>query len=165
MRYIARIDKDEHVIDINESGEVTLDGTVIDADLEPSLDPTLYSLIVHHRSYDLRVAPGEGCYKVLIEGRTYEVVIEDEQTRRLAGVRSSLGSGGAEKIIKAPMPGVVIVVPVKQGQAVAKGQTLVVLESMKMHNEFKAPVDGTVHAVRVAAGDRIDQNEIMVTLA
>jgi len=54
---------------------------------------------------------------------------------------------------------------VTPGQAVEQGDILAILESMKMQNEFKAPRAGQVHAVRVTAGDRVDQGAIMVTIA
>lgn len=151
-------------MEVDRHGVIRLDGEVIDADLQPSADPTLYSLIFGHRSYELRVEPGEGSYRVQVDGVGYEVVVEDERSHRLAGVRRGAGAAGGERVIKSPMPGIVIDIPVKEGDEVAAGQTLVVVESMKMHNEFKAPGDGTVHAVRVEVGEKIAQNAIMVTL-
>ena len=56
-------------------------------------------------------------------------------------------------------------IPVKQGQEVKRGDIVVILESMKMQNEFKAPRDGTVHVIRVAPGDKVEQNTIMLTIA
>jgi biotin carboxyl carrier protein len=75
------------------------------------------------------------------------------------------GIAAGEIVIRAPMPGVVIEVPVKPGQEVAKGDIVLILESMKMQNEFKAPRPGKVHTVRVAPGDKVDQNMVMITLA
>ena len=84
----------------------------------------------------------------------------------MAGVKSlSAGGGTGETAIKSPMPGVVIDVAVKVGETVEAGQTLIVVESMKMHNEFKAPRAGTVRAVRVESGSKVAQNTILLTLA
>jgi biotin carboxyl carrier protein len=69
-----------------------------------------------------------------------------------------------EIVIKAPMPGVVIDVLVSKGQTVERGDILVILESMKMQNEFKAPRAGQVHAIRVAPGDKVEQNAAMITM-
>ena len=55
------------------------------------------------------------------------------------------------------MPGLVISLPVTEGQVVEKGQTLLILESMKMQNELRSPRDGKVVRVRVEAGDRVEQ--------
>jgi biotin carboxyl carrier protein len=164
MKYIVKAGESELEMEVDRRGVIRLDGEVIDADLQPSADPTLYSLIFGHRSYELRVEPEEGRYLVQIDGVGYEVVVEDERTHRLAGVKARDAGAGGDRVIKSPMPGIVIDVPVKEGDPVEAGRTLVVVESMKMHNEFKAPSAGTVHAIRVAVGEKIAQNAIMVTL-
>ncbi len=63
------------------------------------------------------------------------------------------------------MPGLVVAVPVTQGEQVQKGQNLVILESMKMQNEIKAPREGTVSRVRVKSGDNVDQHQVLLTLS
>ena len=164
MRYITRSGESEFLIEIDREGVVKLNGEIIDADLKPSIDSTLYSLILGHYSHELRIEPQEGSYRVQLEGVGYDVVVEDERTRQLAGVKRAGAVGSGETVIKSPMPGVVIDVQVSPGDMVEAGQTLVVVESMKMHNEFQAPRDGTVSAVRVEAGAKVAQNTILVTL-
>jgi len=165
MKYTVHSGESEHEVDIDREGVVRLDGVVLDADLKPSTDPTLYSLILDHRSYELRVEQQGGDYNVQLGGVTYDVVVKDERTRLLAGLKSTPDSGAGEVVIKSPMPGIVIDIPVSEGEAVEAGQTLVVVESMKMHNEFHAPRAGTIKAVRVARGAKVLQNSILVTLA
>ncbi len=164
MKYITTIGDQKFVIDINREGEITLNGEVINADLRQTLDPTFYSIIMGNRSHDVRINPGEGSYTVQISGEAYEVVVQDERTARLAGVKSTLGGAAGEVVLKAPMPGVIVDVLVTEGQEVKRGEVVIVLESMKMQNEFKTPRDGKVHAVRVSKGDRVEQNAIMVTI-
>ncbi len=164
MKYKLHAGESKFEIDVDRDGRIRLNGEVIDADLQRSSDPTLYSLILGHRSYEVRVEPGDEGHRVQVRGVTYDVVVEDERTQILAGVKAARGAGAGEVVIKSPMPGIVIDVPVKEGTTVEAGQTLVVIESMKMHNEFKAPRAGTVHAVRVKQGDKVVQNTIMVTL-
>jgi biotin carboxyl carrier protein len=62
------------------------------------------------------------------------------------------------------MPGLVVAVPVEEGQLVARGDALVILESMKMQNELKAPRQGTVAQVRVRPGERVELNQVLMTL-
>jgi biotin carboxyl carrier protein len=62
------------------------------------------------------------------------------------------------------MPGLIVEVPVEAGQDVEAGETLVILESMKMQNELKAPRAGKVHAVHVKAGENVEQNKTLVTI-
>lgn len=164
MKYITTIGDQQFTIDINHKGQVTFDGEVINADMQQMLDTTMYSIIIDGKSHDVRMNEGEGVYIAQLRGEIFEVVVEDEHTRRLAGIKSGPVSMG-EAIIKAPMPGVVVDVMVKPGQEVKEGDIVVILESMKMQNEFKAPRDGVAHTIRVAAGDKVDQNAVMVTIA
>jgi biotin carboxyl carrier protein len=62
------------------------------------------------------------------------------------------------------MPGLVVAVPVEEGQLVARGDALVILESMKMQNELKAPRQGTVAQVRIRPGERVELNQVLMTL-
>lgn len=164
MKYIATIGEQTFTITIDGDNDVLIDGEPVAVDLQTSLDGTLYSLLVDGHSYALRLQPMEDCYRVQVAGETHDVSIVDERTHRLAGLRGSHGAHAGEFVLRAPMPGVIVEVPVSEGQTVDKGQTLVVLESMKMHNEFKAPRAGTVHSVRVAKGQRIEKSAVMLTL-
>jgi biotin carboxyl carrier protein len=60
------------------------------------------------------------------------------------------------------MPGLVVQVPVERGQSVAKGDILVVLESMKMQNELRCPRDGVVSRVRIEVGDNVERKQTLV---
>ena len=67
--------------------------------------------------------------------------------------------------VTAPLPGSVVAVKVKAGDAVKAGQQLLIIEAMKMENEVLAPADGTVSAVHVAAGQAVQQGDALVDLA
>ena len=67
--------------------------------------------------------------------------------------------------VTAPLPGGVVAVKVKAGDAVKAGQQLLIIEAMKMENEVLAPADGTVSAVHVAAGQAVQQGDALVDLA
>lgn len=165
MKYLTTIGEEQFEIDINHQGQVTVNGQVVDVDMQQMLDTTMHSIIINGQSHDVRMNEGEGVYTVQLRGEIFEVVVEDERTRRLAGLKSNLGAMSGEVVIKAPMPGVVVEVCVSPGQEVAQGDLLLILESMKMQNEFKSPRDGRIHTVRVSAGERVDQQAIMLTIA
>jgi biotin carboxyl carrier protein len=67
--------------------------------------------------------------------------------------------------VKAPLPGVIIRVPVKPGDEIKKGQTLCTLETMKMENAIKSENDGRVTAVNITAGQSVLQDEILIVLS
>jgi biotin carboxyl carrier protein len=165
MKYVATIGEQEFLIDINREGEVTVDGTLHEVDIQGVGGDCLYSLIVNGRSYDIFIEEHAEDYLVVMWGGLFEVKVEDERTRRLAGLKRGPVAPVGEVLVKAPMPGVVVGVPVAEGQPIETGDIVVILESMKMQNEFRAPRAGVVHHVRVKAGDKVDQNQIMVTIS
>ena len=124
----------------------------------------MYSVIINGVSHDVRMSEGEGVYRAELSGDIYEVLVEDERTRRLAGLKGGPGAMTGEAIIKAPMPGVVVDVVVTLGQEVEQDDIVVILESMKMQNEFKTPRAGKVHTLRVAPGDKVEQGSVMLTI-
>jgi biotin carboxyl carrier protein len=101
---------------------------------------------------------------VLLRGRLYPITVEDERENRL---RSAAGGGVAETgefHLRAPMPGLVVAIPVAEGQPVQKGQVLLILESMKMQNELKSPRDGTVGRLRVKPGETVEQKQTLLSV-
>ena len=72
---------------------------------------------------------------------------------------------GAAKVVEAPLPGVIIEVSVKEGQAVKAGQKVAVLEAMKMENEIQAECDGTVTAIHVAKGEQVVEGSKLISIA
>ena len=80
-----------------------------------------------------------------------------------AAPKAAAPAGGTT--VSAPMPGTILSVNVKPGQAVKKGDVLVMLEAMKMENEIMAPADGTVSAVNVTKGQSVQSGDALVTIA
>ncbi|AFN75794.1 biotin carboxyl carrier protein [Melioribacter roseus P3M-2] len=66
--------------------------------------------------------------------------------------------------IKAPMPGLIVKLHVQQGSVVKKGQSLLVLEAMKMENEIQSPRDGKIKEVRIKSGTSVEKNEILIVM-
>ncbi|MGQ9794375.1 MAG: biotin/lipoyl-containing protein [Anaerolineae bacterium] len=165
MKYIATIEDKEYVIEINRAGEVMVNGKPHIADMQSIGRSRLFSLLVDGRSYDVYIDEQEERFLLVMQEGIFEVKVEDERTRRLAGLQRVPVAPVGEILIKAPMPGVVVDVLVVGGQEVAAGERVIVLESMKMQNEFKSPRGGTVRSVRVKVGDRVEQNQILITIS
>jgi acetyl/propionyl-CoA carboxylase alpha subunit len=96
---------------------------------------------------------------VALNGRTYLL------DRRASSARRASGPGGGEQVLRAPMPGQVRAVEVAAGQAVETGQTLVIVEAMKMEIRVRAPADGLVARLLVEAGQSVDKGQVLVELA
>lgn len=88
-----------------------------------------------------------------------ESVTESEPTESVA--QRTTGDGTE---VKAPMPGTILKVSVSPGQSISQGDTLVVLEAMKMENEVVAPADGVVDDILVSANDRVESDQLLLTI-
>ena len=165
MKYQTIVNGQTFEIEINEDGRILVNGEARAIDFRVLREGELYSLLLDHDSFEAVVEEREDGYHVLMTGDLYEVQVTDERSRRLASAFMAFCDTAGEVVIRAPMPGMIVRVPVVEGQAVAKGETLVILESMKMENELKAPRDGTVHRISVRPGDNVEQNKVLVTLS
>lgn len=118
-----------------------------------------------------------GSYRVSLAGRRFEVVVARERDvdwgwaagrafRWMRGVEAAGGESRApgDEAIRAPMPAIVTAVAAVPGRTVAQGDTLAVIEAMKMELPVKAPRDGRVAAVRCAVGDRVDPDTPLIEL-
>lgn len=165
MRYITRIDERQYEIEINADDEITVDGERLSADFQSVANQPIYSLILDGESYEASVRITPTGVQVLLKGQLFDASVEDERQRRIRQSTSSQTVKSGDYHLRAPMPGLVIDIPVKEGQEIEVGQNLVILESMKMQNELKAPREGTVSRVLIKPGDSIEHNQIMMTIS
>ena len=164
MRYITTIGDREFLIEILDENHILVDGQALQVDFDPIADQPVYSLLLDGSSYESYVYEGEEGWQVLLHGRSYPAQVIDEREKRLrAASGSSVGERG-EFHLKAPMPGMVVSIPVSEGQKVQKGDVLALLESMKMQNELKSPRDGVVSRIRIQTGDRVEQHQTLLSV-
>ncbi len=110
-------------------------------------------------------------YTITVNGTVYDVTVEEgtgsgagaAAPKAAAPKAAPSGAQGAVKV-NSPMQGKIISVSASAGQAVKKGDVLMILEAMKMENEVVAPQDGTVASINVAAGDSVDVGAVLATL-
>ena len=114
-------------------------------------------------------------YRITVNGVAYDVAVEEmgegaatsapapAAAPKPAEPKAAPAAAGAVKI-NSPMPGNILSVKASAGQAVKKGDVLMILEAMKMENEICAPQDGTIASVQVAAGDSVESGDVLVTM-
>jgi biotin carboxyl carrier protein len=164
MKYIATLADQTFEIEINAEDQITVNGEQLSIDFRSVSGQPVYSLIVNGQSHEAYVQATEAGLEVLLQGQLHVVEVEDERQRKLRESSGGPVLHSGEFNLRAPMPGLIVAVPVVEGQTVTRGQDLVILESMKMQNELKAPRDGTVGRVRVGTGDRVEHNQVLVSL-
>jgi len=100
-------------------------------------------------------------FNITVNGTAYDVEVNEVKG---AAPAAAPKAAPAAAPVKAPMPGKILSVAVSAGQAVKKGETLLILEAMKMQNEIAAPHDAVVSEVRVAANQTVSTGDDMVVL-
>jgi pyruvate carboxylase len=164
MKYFVTIGQRELEVDLS-GATPTVDGTPIQAELIAMPGTPIRHLLADHRSYSLIANPGDrrGLWSVMLGAKRYEAEVLDERTR---AIREMTGGAAAatERVVAAPMPGLVVKVEVEVGQQVKAGQGLVVIEAMKMENELKSPGDGVVARVEVEPGQTVNKGATLIVL-
>lgn len=164
MKYVTTIDGHEYIVDILDEHKVNVDGVTYQIDFIPIGNQPVYSLVVDGQSFDAHVYQNEDAWQVLFRGDLFTAYVEDEREKRLRASLAGKVVEHADYHLKAPMPGLVVSIPVQEGQMVQKGDVLIVLESMKMQNELRSPRDGKVVRVKVVNGDRVEHKETMLSV-
>ena len=104
-------------------------------------------------------------FNITVNGTAYDVEVEEVRGGAAAPAAAPVQAAAAgETTIDAPMPGKILEVKVSVGQAVKAGDTLVILEAMKMQNEIPATVDGTVKAINCSAGQSVKVRDSLVII-
>ena len=159
-------DADQEVeVEPDEHGNfvVTVDGQSVTVSLAQIDDSARYSLIVDNKPYDIFAEETPVGFHVRVGGQT--IVVGTQTGRRGTGGPESIDvDAGGEWVLKSPMAGVVREINVQADDEVAEGQVVVVVEAMKMQNELHARRGGTVKAVYVSVGQRVDQGAPLLVL-
>jgi biotin carboxyl carrier protein len=164
MNYLTTIGDQEFNIEVLDKGRVSVNGKVMQVDFESISGQPVYSLLIDGKSYEAFVNAAEDEWQVLLLGQQYPVRVEDAREKRLRAAAGGMAHGTGEFQLKAPMPGLVVSIPVEENQEVEKGQVLIVLESMKMQNELRSPRAGKVQRIKAKAGESVEQRQVLLTV-
>ncbi len=127
--------------------------------------PGQYSLVIDGRSHRVLVLKEDkesGTVRLRIGAHTYTVQVEDEQAHLMHELGLDKAAGAAVKEIKAPMPGLVLKVLVKEGDAVKRNDALIILEAMKMENVIKSPGDAVVRRIHAQEKTAVEKGQLLV---
>ena len=143
-----------------------------------------YNFKINGKEYNVAIGEANGkMLTVNVNGADYEVEMEKEMPDHVGhdvkapvaaaptvipgpdrGSQATAAPAGAGKTIKSPLPGIIISINVKEGQAVTRGQKVAVIEAMKMENDILAECDGTITAIHAAKGDSVLEGADIVTI-
>ena len=137
------------------------ENSTFEADIQ-YISPGIVSILIEEKSFRVYLVRDDDKRYVYFQGQNLTVQEPtDESGSALAGVE---GSQEDKFVVKAPMPGKVIKINVKEKEEVRKNQTLAIVEAMKMENEIKSSIDGSVKKIHVSAGDLVDSEKPLIEL-
>ena len=162
-------------------------------DLQFSIDQETYKIEIDFkdgkyliklggRQYNVDSQPiSENCLSLLVDGKAYTVFVAEDKTKKYISVQGeqfcveeakseaetrSVAEASTLKgipTISSPMPGKIVSIKCSKGQAVKRGDVLLILEAMKMEQEIKAKTDGTVLEIKVSVGMTVQKEDILIT--
>lgn len=125
-----------------------------------------FHIIKANISYNAEVLKAnteEKSFIIRVNGNKYTVQLKDKYDELLEKLGMNNTSAAKIKDIKAPMPGLVVDIRVKEGDQIKKGDALVVLQAMKMENILKCPADVTIKRIHVKKDDAIEKNQLIIS--
>jgi biotin carboxyl carrier protein len=140
---------------------IGLEGETVDVDAR-RVGEGLWSLVIGAASLVADITEEDGVSVVHVDGETYRIRVEEE-TRYLIRTRGGAAAATGQ-VLRAPMPGRVVLIEVAVGQRVQRGDGLVILEAMKMENEFRASGEGTVKEIRVETGQAVNPGDVLMVI-
>jgi biotin carboxyl carrier protein len=186
MPYISSINNHSYTVIACEEGQrrtITIDGQTHEIDWQQLAPLTAasqgqgqpasggrYSLLIDGKSYEVyarQISKPDTSgvfYEIFLAGQRFEVHVEDEREKTLTGAIKSARESG-EASVRAPMPGLVLGIPLQPGTHVERGQTVAILEAMKMENDLASPINGTIKEVKVTKGQAVNQGDVLVVVA
>lgn len=152
---IELVEKDGNAVRIKLNGEII--------DVDAVLSETGFCSILHKdHSYNAEVVnQSEGKYVITADFRRYDVELQNLRKKYIRG--GATAEEDVQDCIKAPMPGKIIAVLVEKGSFVKKGDSLLVIEAMKMQSTYTASQDATVETVEIAEGDSVSYDQLLIT--
>ena len=151
--------------EVNETqGAWTVNGAPVSLDTLVIKDNLLH-ILHQNTSYRVEIvsfSKEEKLASIKVNGHTYSIAIKDrfDDLLHQLGLDNLQSSKVAE--LKAPMPGLVLSVLVKDGDEVKKGDNLLVLEAMKMENIIKSPADVTIKSIKIKPSDKVEKNQVLI---
>ncbi|MES2278265.1 MAG: biotin/lipoyl-containing protein [Bacteroidota bacterium] len=147
-----------------DKGTLTVNGDPATADIR-QLSTLSYHVIHNMASYNVEVVSLDLAAKtaeIKVNGNTYAVSAKDQFDLLLDQLGMSSKDSSKISEIKAPMPGLVLKIFVTEGDVIAKGDNLFILEAMKMENIIKAPADVTIKTIKIKPGDKVEKGQVLM---
>jgi acetyl/propionyl-CoA carboxylase alpha subunit len=166
LRYVVQLNSERKSVSLDADGvryetEPPVHAELSDIEGSPvrmvRIGTNVYRVVVQKRQ-------GRGRYSLWVDGYRFETEALDERTRAIRDLSAASAGPIGPAPILAPMPGLIVRVSVNVGDIVEAGQSIVVMEAMKMENELRATAAGVVKSVEVSPGTAVEKGALLVAL-
>lgn len=159
---------------MSQQYKITVNGTyefVLSEEEVNTLDVLMTSTAEYHVLKDNAPFPAEVVesdfnkryYRVKVKSDVYEVLLQNDLDRQITQMGFSIGSSKNIAAISAPMPGLILEIRVKEGDAVSEDSPLLILEAMKMENVITSPREGVIKSISVKMGETVDKKQLLIS--
>ncbi|MDC9723210.1 MAG: acetyl-CoA carboxylase biotin carboxyl carrier protein subunit [Urechidicola sp.] len=157
--------KNNFKVKVNSKWELTIPNQEILTLDVVKLKGNKYHLLENNQSYQGEIVDAnfnKRTYSVKINGSVYEVSVKNQLDQLIKNMGFSTGTSKNVKLIKAPMPGVVLSVNIEVGQTVSEDDALLILEAMKMESTLVSPSNGVVKSIAISSGDTVEKGQLLI---
>lgn len=154
-------------VKVNDSFDFELEETAIEKLDFLKLSSTQFHVLNENKSYEVALENSDFIsrnYQIRVNSNTYEVQITNDLDKLITAMGFSTGSEKKLNEINALMPGIILSVNVEVGQEVKEGETLLILEAMKMENAIGSPRDGIIKSVNIEKSGTVEKGALMIAL-
>ena len=162
MRYEVTLDDRRVRVEVGEDGRFTIEDRVVAADVRETVRGRQWSFTLEGASHEITVVTHDPL-RLDVSGRDVRATVVDERALRASRGAVGLRTGRVE--LRAPMPGFLKAVHVKEGDRVDADAPLATLEAMKMENELLAPSAGRIAKIRAFAGAKVEAGAVLIVIA
>jgi biotin carboxyl carrier protein len=157
--FVSRTDKSKFIIHFLENNYISVNDSQIEYSIK-KLSSTNYVVSIKNKSFLCSIIENKNSFfeinvnGSLIKIDTHTIIADKAQEL----IKEKDKSNSAGMIVKAPMPGMILKIKKKDGETVERGETVMILEAMKMENEIRAPIGGTIHFNSIKEGISVEKN-------
>ena len=162
--YIANIEDKKYLISSENFKDISIDGNKINVQIDKISDYS-YKVKLNNKIYLITTTKINNKKRAfLVNGNYFEGSIRTILEDKVNEFSKSMSSGKNAKTIKSPMPGLILKITKNIGDKVVAGESLLLLEAMKMENDLKASTDGVIKEILVDVGSSVEKNETLIIL-
>jgi len=162
--FVVTLNDKKKTISFSGNSHLLIDDYKVDCELT-LLSGHTYLLRVNDKFFEIAVDKiGNGNYSLMIEGQNYETIIRSDLQEKVSEILQQKSSAHKKTEVKAPMPGMILKIKKELNEKVLQGETILILEAMKMENDLRSPRSGILSEIMVKEGSTVEKGVILFTI-